>query len=135
MTEDGENWSVGQRQLVYLGRVLLKKSKNMMLNEATASIDTVTDGLIQQTLGKHFFLLQHPHDRIAAVLDSDMILVLSNGTVAEYDSPTKLLQDSSASFARLVNEHDMRSITSLMMLNRCPRSKRKGFLANGIRSN
>ncbi|GER32854.1 multidrug resistance protein ABC transporter [Striga asiatica] len=114
VSENGENWSVGQRQLVCLGRVLLKKSKVLVLDEATASVDTATDNLIQQTLKRHFTnstVLTIAH-RITSVLDSDMVLLLDNGFVKEYDAPEKLLQDKSSSFAKLVAEYSMRSSSS-----------------------
>ncbi|KAL8492102.1 hypothetical protein ACS0TY_023647 [Phlomoides rotata] len=107
VSENGENWSVGQRQLVCLGRVLLKKSKVLVLDEATASVDTATDNLIQQTLKNHFdnsTVITIAH-RITSVLDSHMVLLLDNGVVKEHDSPAKLLEDKSSSFAKLVAEY------------------------------
>ncbi|KAI4294948.1 hypothetical protein MLD38_040783 [Melastoma candidum] len=109
--ENGENWSMGQRQLVCLGRVLLKKSKVLVLDEATASVDTATDNLIQQTIRQHFSectVITIAH-RITSVVDSDMVLLLDNGLVSEYDSPKRLLEDRSSSFAQMVEEYTMRS--------------------------
>ncbi|KAL2316666.1 hypothetical protein Fmac_030542 [Flemingia macrophylla] len=111
VSENGENWSMGQRQLVCLGRVLLKKSKVLVLDEATASVDTATDNLIQQTLRQHFFdstVITIAH-RITSVLDSDMVLLLSQGLIEEYDTPTRLLENKSSSFAQLVAEYTTRS--------------------------
>ncbi|KAJ8532523.1 hypothetical protein K7X08_012446 [Anisodus acutangulus] len=114
VSENGENWSVGQRQLVCLGRVLLKKSKVLVLDEATASVDTATDNLIQQTLRLHFTdstVITIAH-RITSVLDSDMVLLLEQGLIAEYDTPGKLLENESSLFSKLVAEYSMRSNSS-----------------------
>nr|QIT08315.1 putative ABC transporter C family member 3-like protein [Siraitia grosvenorii] len=111
VSENGENWSMGQRQLVCLGRVLLKKSKVLVLDEATASVDTATDNLIQQTLRQHFSdctVITIAH-RITSVLGSDMVLLLSHGLIEEYDTPTRLLEDKSSSFSQLVAEYTQRS--------------------------
>ncbi|KAL5718569.1 hypothetical protein ACHQM5_011456 [Ranunculus cassubicifolius] len=106
VTENGENWSMGQRQLVCLGRVVLKKSKILVLDEATSSVDTATDNLMQRTLRQHFSestVVTIAH-RITSVLDSDMVLVLDNGRILEYDSPKKLLENTGSSFTKLVSE-------------------------------
>ncbi|XP_042505297.1 ABC transporter C family member 3-like isoform X2 [Macadamia integrifolia] len=110
VTENGENWSMGQRQLVCLGRVLLKKSKVLVLDEATASVDTATDYLIQKMLREHFsksMVITVAH-RITSILDVDKVLLLDNGRVLEFDSPTKLLEIKSSSFAKLVKEYTER---------------------------
>ncbi|XP_021736749.1 ABC transporter C family member 3-like [Chenopodium quinoa] len=114
VTENGENWSMGQRQLVCLGRVLLKRSKVLILDEATASVDTATDNLIQQTLREHFsdstvIIIAH---RITSVIDSDMVVLLSHGLVEECNSPMQLLENKSSSFAKLVAEYTTRSISN-----------------------
>ncbi|TVU21597.1 hypothetical protein EJB05_31245, partial [Eragrostis curvula] len=109
--ENGDNWSVGQRQLVCLGRVILKRSKILVLDEATASVDTATDSLIQKTLRQQFSeatVITIAH-RITSVLDSDMVLLLDNGVAVELDTPAKLLEDKSSLFSKLVAEYTMRS--------------------------
>ncbi|MED6193419.1 Canalicular multispecific organic anion transporter 2 [Stylosanthes scabra] len=111
VTENGENWSMGQRQLVCLGRVLLKKSKILVLDEATASVDTATDNIIQQTIKQNFSdctVITIAH-RITSILDSDMVLFLNQGLIEEYDSPQKLLKNKSSALAQLVEEYTRRS--------------------------
>ncbi|XP_062157642.1 putative ABC transporter C family member 15 [Alnus glutinosa] len=111
VAEDGGNWSVGQRQLVCLARVLLKKRKILVLDEATASIDSATDSLIQQTIRdetKGCTVITVAH-RIPTVIDNELVLVLDEGKVAEYGSPAQLLEDNSSSFSKLVTEFLRRS--------------------------
>ncbi|XP_078427985.1 ABC transporter C family member 3-like [Wolffia australiana] len=110
VADKGENWSVGQRQLVNLARVLLKKSKILVLDEATSSVDAATDALIQTTVRRHFAkstVITVAH-RVATILDSDLVLLLDNGLVVEFGSPSELLDNRSSSFARLVEEYSAR---------------------------
>ncbi|CAM6030921.1 unnamed protein product [Sphagnum balticum] len=112
--ENGENWSVGQRQLFCLGRALLKKSRILVLDEATASVDAQTDAVIQRTIHKEFAnctVISVAH-RIPTVMDSNKVLVLDAGLVKEFDSPTRLLEKQSSLFAALVREYTARSATA-----------------------
>ncbi|KAL8143005.1 hypothetical protein V2J09_016037 [Rumex salicifolius] len=109
--ENGENWSVGQRQLVSLGRALLKQARILVLDEATASVDSATDNLIQRIIRSEFrecTVLTIAH-RIPTITDSDLVLVLSDGRVAEFDTPAKLLDNKTSMFSMLVGEYTSRS--------------------------
>lgn len=107
VSDDGDNWSVGQRQLFCLGRVLLRRNKILVLDEATASIDSATDAILQSVIRQQFTsctVITIAH-RVPTVTDSDRVMVLSYGKLLEYDTPTKLLEDQESAFAKLVAEY------------------------------
>uniref|UniRef100_A0A8U7P8K3 Multidrug resistance-associated protein 1 n=1 Tax=Corvus moneduloides TaxID=1196302 RepID=A0A8U7P8K3_CORMO len=93
--EGGENLSVGQRQLVCLARALLRKSKILVLDEATAAVDLETDKLIQSTIKSQFeecTVLTIAH-RLNTIMDYTRVLVLERGEVVECGTPDQLLQE------------------------------------------
>uniref|UniRef100_A0A8D2LSN2 Multidrug resistance-associated protein 1 n=1 Tax=Varanus komodoensis TaxID=61221 RepID=A0A8D2LSN2_VARKO len=92
--EGGENLSVGQRQLVCLARALLRKSKILVLDEATAAVDLETDNLIQSTIRTQFegcTVLTIAH-RLNTVMDYARVIVLDRGGIVECGSPAALIQ-------------------------------------------
>ncbi|KAH1240203.1 ABC transporter C family member 8 [Glycine max] len=106
VSDEGGNWSLGQRQLFCLGRVLLKRNRILVLDEATASIDSATDAILQQIIRQEFAkctVITVAH-RVPTVIDSDMVMVLSYGKLVEYDEPSKLM-DTNSSFSKLVAEY------------------------------
>ena len=99
----GENLSVGQRQLLCIGRALLRQSKIIVMDEATANVDIVTDSLIQQTIRESFVsqtVLTIAH-RLDTILNSDRILVLEQGQVGEFDAPEALMAKPDGLFRSL----------------------------------
>ncbi|XP_055346994.1 multidrug resistance-associated protein 1-like [Paramacrobiotus metropolitanus] len=103
VAEGGENLSVGQRQLICLARALLRKTKILVLDEATAAIDLETDALIQETIRDKFSdctILTIAH-RINTIMDSTRVMVLDQGRVKEFASPDDLLADPKSIFYSL----------------------------------
>ncbi|KAJ6292464.1 hypothetical protein OIU78_024607 [Salix suchowensis] len=102
--EGGENFSVGQRQLLSLARALLRRSKILVLDEATASVDVRIDALIQKTIREEFrsctmLIIAH---RLNTIIDCDRILVLEAGQVLEHATPEELLSNEGSAFSRMV---------------------------------
>lgn len=106
VAEGGENLSVGQRQLVCLARALLRKTKILILDEATAAVDLETDDLIQATIRKEFkgcTVLTIAH-RLNTIMDYDRIMVLDKGKIAEMETPNKLLDDNNSIFYSMAKD-------------------------------
>lgn len=92
-SEGGENLSLGQRQLVCLARALLRKTKILVLDEATAAVDLETDTLIQSTIRSQFedcTVLTIAH-RLNTIMDYTKVLVMDKGHIIEMDSPANLI--------------------------------------------
>ena len=107
VTEGGKNLSLGQRQLLCLGRALLRRSKILVLDEATASVDPKTDQEVQDTIRREFVnkgvtVITVAH-RLETVLGYDKIAVLGDGEVLEYGRPKDLLQIRQGELRRLVD--------------------------------
>lgn len=110
VVDSGDNWSVGQRQLLCLGRVMLKRSKILFMDEATASVDSQTDAVIQKIIREDFAactIISIAH-RIPTVMDCDRVLVIDAGRAKEFDRPSRLLGWPSL-FGALVQEYANRS--------------------------
>ncbi|KAG8854719.1 hypothetical protein FRB96_007404 [Tulasnella sp. 330] len=87
---EGTNFSAGEGQLIALGRALVKGSKIIVLDEATSSVDPVTDAHIQQTIASSSCTLFTIAHRLNTVAYYDRILVMDDGRVAEFDEPLVL---------------------------------------------
>ncbi|KAJ6764851.1 ATP-BINDING CASSETTE SUB-FAMILY C [Salix koriyanagi] len=104
VVEDGSNWSMGQRQLFCLGRALLRRSRILVLDEATASIDNATDLILQKTIRTEFSdctVITVAH-RIPTVMDCTMVLAISDGKLVEFDEPRNLMKTEGSLFGQLI---------------------------------
>ena len=100
ISEGGNNFSVGQRQLLCLARACLRKTKILFLDEATAAVDFLTDDLIQATLQNEFqcsTIMTIAH-RINTIMNSDKVVVMEDGNVLEFDSPKNLCMKKDSMF-------------------------------------
>ena len=104
MSEQGSSISVGQKQLLCLARAVLSPCKIVLIDEATANVDSETDrhlqDVIQQCLSDRTVVtIAH---RVDTVLSCDRVLVMEDGNIVESGQPTLLLQDTSTRFSRFV---------------------------------
>jgi ABC-type multidrug transport system fused ATPase/permease subunit len=100
ITENGGNLSSGEKQLICICRAILRKNKIVILDEATANIDIMTEQKIQALIQKEFkncTVITIAH-RLQTIIESDKVLVLGEGKVLEYDSPQVLLQNELSQF-------------------------------------
>mmetsp|Transcript_3038 Transcript_3038/g.8791 ORF Transcript_3038/g.8791 Transcript_3038/m.8791 type:complete len:1373 (-) Transcript_3038:1207-5325(-) len=106
VAEGGSNFSCGQRQLLCLARAILRKSPILVLDEATANVDSRTDALLQEAVKKSFdgaTILSVAH-RLDTVIEYDKILVLGAGQVVAFDSPHRLSLEENGVFASMIDD-------------------------------
>jgi ATP-binding cassette subfamily C (CFTR/MRP) protein 1 len=130
--DNGSNFSLGQRQLLCMGRALLRNSRVLMMDEATASVDMDSDALIQKTVREAFSectTLTIAH-RLNTIMDSDKILFLDSGKVSEYDDPQTLLKNATGDFSRLVEKSGKTQEKNLKRIASDAAMKRKGSLSD-----
>ncbi|XP_050964336.1 ATP-binding cassette sub-family C member 9 isoform X4 [Labeo rohita] len=107
VTEGGENFSVGQRQLFCLARAFVRKSSILIMDEATASIDMATENILQKVVMTAFAdrtVVTIAH-LVSSILEAEQVLVFSSGTLAECDSAPNLLAQEDSLFSILVRTH------------------------------
>ncbi|KAJ6535453.1 P-loop containing nucleoside triphosphate hydrolase protein [Mycena capillaripes] len=109
----GANMSVGERQIVALARALVRRSKILILDEATSAVDYKTDAIIQQTLRTELksdmTLITIAH-RLQTIMDADKILVLDAGKLVEFGTPKELIAKEDGKLRSLINESADREI-------------------------
>ena len=106
ITEEGKNLSVGERQLICIIRAILRKNKIVILDEATANIDVVTEQTIQKLIDEEFqdatvICIAH---RLNTIIRSDRVLVMGEGRMLEYDTPQALMANPKSIFSMMLHE-------------------------------
>ena len=125
ISEGGSNISVGQKQLLCLARAILRKTKILILDEATAAVDMETDNLIQDTIRSEFkecTIITIAH-RINTIIDYNRIMVLDQGHLVEFDSPRNLMEQRESLFYSMAKESGLLG----KMINAPPKNKFTSF--------
>ncbi|KAJ2928554.1 hypothetical protein H1R20_g8546, partial [Candolleomyces eurysporus] len=118
VSEGGENFSTGEKQLLCMARAILKRSKVLVMDEATASVDYATDELISKTIRQEFSestILTIAH-RLRTVIDYDRVMLLDQGRIIEFDKPSTLLSDSGSQFYALCRATGKEEFTNLQTM-------------------
>ena len=106
LKEEGKNLSIGERQLICIIRAVLRCNKIVILDEATANIDVVTEQATQRLISEEFqgaTVLCIAH-RLNTIIKSDRVLVMDKGQAIEYDSPQALMANPNSTFSRMLQE-------------------------------
>uniref|UniRef100_A0AAV2IUV2 ATP-binding cassette, sub-family C (CFTR/MRP), member 9 n=1 Tax=Knipowitschia caucasica TaxID=637954 RepID=A0AAV2IUV2_KNICA len=117
VTEGGENFSVGQRQLFCLARAFVRKSSILIMDEATASIDMATENILQKVVMTAFAdrtVVTIAH-RVSSILDAEQVMVFSSGILVESDSASNLLKQEESLFSVLRFSLGQRNIFCLCL--------------------
>lgn len=135
VSEGGSSLSAGQRQLLCLGRVLLRDSKICVLDEASSSVDQETDRAMLSTIraefsGKTLLIIAH---RLATVVQCDKVLVMDSGRVAEFGSPADLVAQPNSQFSSLIDQTGPVSAARLRALATADERKHSDFLSREYR--
>ncbi|XP_041651425.1 ATP-binding cassette sub-family C member 8 isoform X3 [Cheilinus undulatus] len=104
VTEGGENFSQGQRQLFCLARAFVRKTSILIMDEATASIDMATESILQKVVMTAFAdrtVVTIAH-RVHTILNADLVIVMKRGIILEYDRPQALLDKEDSVFTSFV---------------------------------
>ena len=106
ISEGGSNLSVGEKQLICITRAILRKSKIVIMDEATASIDYKSEEIIQRAINEilnESTVITIAH-RIKTILNYDKILALDNGEIVDFDTPKHLLEKKKGVFYELYHK-------------------------------
>ena len=128
VSEGGDNFSSGEKQLMCMARAILRRNRVLFMDEATASIDYETDELISKTIREEFSdstIVTIAH-RIHTIIDFDKVLVMDRGSIAEFASPAELLRDHNSKFYKLCKATGRSEFKTLKELAAAAERKRQG---------
>ncbi|KAF3429704.1 hypothetical protein E2986_05904 [Frieseomelitta varia] len=132
----GNNFSVGERQLLCLSRAVLRNAKVLILDEATAAVDPETEIAVQNTIKNEFSnstVLTIAH-RLKTVISSDRVIVMKNGQIIEFEAPSTLLSNPNSEFSKMMASAEksltIANIIPIMMLGRKQSLKGEPVLAD-----